>query len=180
GVLVSFWIANKYNEAVSDVFIMVSNVVLNAAFQVGEQCLGTACSPVFAKAREEEGEARAWHYTSVLFNVQAIILIVVVGLMMLFPKLIVNTFTQWNSRDIELRLNPDTKIKAKVVLSDGEGFHVRVLEGSIPAGPAPPSTVQEEDPPSSAQSIGALQLLRREVVQNAADVEKELAGRVYR
>src|SRR4029078_7137001 len=122
GVLVSFWIANKYNEAVSDVFIMVSNVVLNAAFQVGEQCLGTACSPVFAKAREEEGEARAWHYPSVLFNVQAIILIVVVSLMMLFPKLIVNTFTQWNSRDIELRTAAGNRVKAEVVLSDETYF----------------------------------------------------------
>src|SRR5437868_2998030 len=59
GVVVSYWIANKYNEAVSDVFIMVSNVVLNAAFQVGEQCLGPAYLPVFTNARENDGEARA-------------------------------------------------------------------------------------------------------------------------
>jgi len=97
GFVIKYVIPNTYGLAVSDVFSVVNDTVLNTAFQFGEQCLGPAYMPVFTGAREKEGEERAWRYTSLLANLQFIILLALVAGLILFPGPIIGLFTQWDS-----------------------------------------------------------------------------------
>ncbi|MCY3021568.1 MAG: hypothetical protein NTW87_21345, partial [Planctomycetota bacterium] len=100
GFLIKKVIPNYYGLAVSDVFSVVNDTVLGTAFSIGEQCLGPAYMPVFTGAKEKEGEARAWRYTSVLFNLQFLILLVITAVLMLFPGPIIGLFTQWDSTSL--------------------------------------------------------------------------------
>jgi len=97
GFFIKNRIPNLYGLAVSDVFSVVNDTVLNSAFVVGEQCLGPAYMPVFTSARDKEGEQRAWRYTSVLFNLQFIILLVLTAALVLFPGPVIGLFTEWGS-----------------------------------------------------------------------------------
>lgn len=97
GFLIKTVVANEYGLAVSDAFSVVNGTVLGTAFALGENCLGPAFMPVFAGAREKDGEARAWRYASVLFNLQFLILLAIIAALMLFPAQIVALFTQWDT-----------------------------------------------------------------------------------
>ncbi|MGD0091652.1 MAG: lipid II flippase MurJ [Planctomycetota bacterium] len=98
GFFIKNFVPNFFGLAVSDVFSVVNDTVLNSAFVVGEQCLGPAYMPVFTSARDKEGEQRAWRYTSVLFNLQFIILLAVTAALILFPGPIIGLFTKWDLR----------------------------------------------------------------------------------
>lgn len=97
GFVIKTVVANEYGLAVSDAFSVVNGTVLGTAFALGENCLGPAFMPVFAGAREKDGEARAWRYASVLFNLQFLILLAIIAGLMLFPAQIVALFTQWDT-----------------------------------------------------------------------------------
>jgi peptidoglycan biosynthesis protein MviN/MurJ (putative lipid II flippase) len=160
GFVLLYWVANKYPNAlvVSDVYNVIWDAVLTTAFLIGEQCLGPAFLPIFTRAWKEEGESRAWQYTSILFNTQALLLILVIGAMLFFPKQIVNTFTQWNSREVELRIG-DKRYKAEAIDAEPVGRMYRLINTDSP---------------------NRMTIVTPEVVSNAAEVEKELAGRVDR
>lgn len=100
GFFIKNRIPNLYGLAVSDVFSVVNDTVLNSAFVVGEQCLGPAYMPVFTSARDKEGEQRAWRYTSVLFNLQFIVLLAITAAFILFPGPIIGLFTEWDSNKL--------------------------------------------------------------------------------
>ena len=153
-------IANGYSTAVSDVFNVIWESVLTTAFLIGEQCLGPAYLPVFTSAREKEGEARAWHYTSILFNAQAVILCAVIGGLMLFPRPILKVLTKWDSRRIEIK-TAERKYDAEVLSSNPDTLLLRV-------------------PDKTAASGYAEQPVARASVANAAEIDTELAGRSKR
>ena len=97
GILQGNYIPNHYGYAVSDVFNVVYESVLGVAFQIGEQCLAPAYLPVFTSAREKENEARAWRYTSILFNLQFVILLMIGVLFHFYSDQIVSWSTQWDA-----------------------------------------------------------------------------------
>jgi peptidoglycan biosynthesis protein MviN/MurJ (putative lipid II flippase) len=97
GLLIKKVVANSYGLPVSDAFAVVNGTVLGTAFALGENCLGPAFMPVFAGAREKDGEPRAWRYVSVLFNLQFLILLAITASLMLFPSQIIAVFTQWDT-----------------------------------------------------------------------------------
>jgi putative peptidoglycan lipid II flippase len=74
--------------------------VLGTAFFVGEQCMEPAYLPVFARAFKKDGEARAWQFTSVLFNLQFFILLLIIVSMILFPTEMISLTTQWNKGEL--------------------------------------------------------------------------------
>ena len=86
------------NFVVTDVFAVV-NGMINFAFLIGEQCLAPSYLPVFAKATTEHGETRAWRYTSILFNLQFLFLLVLVGSIIVFPEFYTGLLTKWNNGD---------------------------------------------------------------------------------
>lgn len=100
GFFIKNVIPNHYGLAVSDVFSVVNDNVLNTAFQFGEQCLGPAYMPVFSVAQEKEGEPRAWRFTSVVINLQILILFALMAAMIFFPEPIIGLFTQWDSAEL--------------------------------------------------------------------------------
>jgi peptidoglycan biosynthesis protein MviN/MurJ (putative lipid II flippase) len=124
GYIMANRITNGYSLAVSDAYNVIWESVLNTAFLIGEQCLGPAYLPIFTSAREKDGEARAWHYTSILFNTQAIILIVVIGVLMVFPASVVRVLTKWDSRVVEVE-TAKVKYKAEVLSSTPDAFVLR-------------------------------------------------------
>jgi len=70
--------------------------------------------PVFTTARDKEGEARAWRYTSVLFNLQFIIVLALTALLILFPVPIIGLFTEWGSD--KLQNNPEIQDRRTLAL----------------------------------------------------------------
>lgn len=104
GFVIKNVVANWFGKDIATVFVVVNDTVIGKAFAIGEQCLGPAYMPVFTKARDNEGEERAWRFTSVLFNLQALLLVVLTAVMILFPGPIIALFTQWEADDkTELR-----------------------------------------------------------------------------
>ena len=103
GLFANWFIPNHYGKAVAETFKVINDSVLNVAFLFGEQCLAPAYLPLFTRAREEGGEAHAWRFTSILFNLQLLVLLVLVSIFMLFPEWFVRLLTEWaGSSDPEL------------------------------------------------------------------------------
>ncbi len=159
GYVMTNRISNGYSLAVSDAYNVIWESVLNTAFLIGEQCLGPAYLPVFTSAREKDGEARAWHYTSILFNAQTIILIGVISVLMVFPTQVVRVLAKWDSRTVEVETLA-SKYKAEMVSSTPQEytFHVSSKDGS---------EIIEET-------------VTRAEVLNAEAIDKDLAGRSER
>ena len=99
GLFANYYIPNHYSLAIAEVFKVINDSVLNVAFLIGEQCLAPSYLPVFARAKEEQGEARAWRYTSILFNFQLLLLILVVSAFILFPETFVDWLTDYKGTD---------------------------------------------------------------------------------
>jgi peptidoglycan biosynthesis protein MviN/MurJ (putative lipid II flippase) len=93
-------ILNEFGGEISDVFVFVSSTVLGTAFNIGEQCLSPALLPIFTRAWEKEGEARAWRYISIIFNLQFIILLVLILSLIFFAKPVISLLTQWDAPKI--------------------------------------------------------------------------------
>ena len=132
GPLLSYWIPNKYNLVVADVYNTIWNSVITTAFLIGEQCLGPAYLPVFTSAREKDGEARAWHFSSIIFNTQAMLLAVVISVLIYFPKPIINTLTKWGSSTVRMTTTEGSEFQADIAAMGEESFTLRTIEPELP------------------------------------------------
>ncbi len=101
GLVATSFIPNFFGLAIAEVFKVINDSVLNVAFLIGEQCLAPSYLPLFTRAREEKGEARAWRFTSTLFNLQLLILLLVVAACIAFPETFVDWLTEWKGDDPE-------------------------------------------------------------------------------
>lgn len=101
GLFATWFIPNYYDKAIAEVFKVINDSVLNVAFLVGEQCLAPSYLPLFSRARDESGEERAWRYTSILFNLQFVILVILVAGFIIFPDALVDWLTDWKGSDPE-------------------------------------------------------------------------------
>ena len=101
GLFANYFIPNYYDKAIAEVFKVINDSVLNVAFLIGEQCLAPAYLPVFTRARDEHGEARAWRFTSILFNLQLLILLGFVACFIFYPEVFVDWLTEWKGGDPE-------------------------------------------------------------------------------
>ena len=184
GYICLYWIANKYSRPVSDVFNIIWESVLTTAFLIGEQCLGPAYLPVFTSAREKDGEARAWHFTSVLFNAQAVILCVVIALMMMFPRQILRVLTKWDTHVVQLTTKQGTEFDADVHDSGPNGFNLtpikiapaELLSNEIRLAPTRKVDDDEKRESSGEQTITAL-FVPREAIQHPEKIDTELNDR---
>lgn len=87
--------------AVNDVFGFAFTGVIWSLFLIGEESLGPAFLPVFMEAKKKDSERAAWRFTSLLLNLQILILFAVVTLLMLFPTQTIDWFTRFNPKDVE-------------------------------------------------------------------------------
>ena len=124
GLFTNYFIPNHYSLAIAEVFKVINDSVLNVAFLIGEQCLAPAYLPLFARAKAERGEDRAWRYTSILFNLQLIILIGIVAACVIFPEQIANMLTDWKGNDQEKLLRRDIFVKDAPVCRAGPSWNV--------------------------------------------------------
>ena len=178
GYICLYWIANKYSRPVSDVFNIIWESVLTTAFLIGEQCLGPAYLPVFTSAREKDGEARAWHFTSVLFNVQAVILCLVIAFFMMFPRPILRVLTKWDSRVVQVTTVEGTEFPADVHDSGPNGFNLTPLS-IVPSELLSFAEKSPDNPNSQAMELPAptALLVPREAIQHPEKIDTELNDR---
>ncbi|MEI6235037.1 MAG: lipid II flippase MurJ [Planctomycetota bacterium] len=111
GLFANYYIPNHYSLAIAEVFKVINDSVLNVAFLIGEQCLAPSYLPLFSRAKNENGEARAWRYTSILFNLQLIILLAVVAAFAFFPETFVDLLTDYKGIDPEKVARRDIFVK---------------------------------------------------------------------
>ncbi|MCZ7645713.1 MAG: hypothetical protein M5U26_10585 [Planctomycetota bacterium] len=80
-------------SGVTDSFFLAFEGILWSLFLIGEESIGPAFLPAFIAAREKDGEKDAWHFTSVLLNLQFLLLAAAVALLMAFPKEAIDRLT---------------------------------------------------------------------------------------
>jgi peptidoglycan biosynthesis protein MviN/MurJ (putative lipid II flippase) len=142
GFFIKRVIANGYGLPISDAFSVVNNTVLGTAFSIGENCLGPAYMPVFAGAREKEGEARALRFTSVLFNAQLVLLLVITAALILFPAPVIDLFTQWDVDVNVMTRNGKVqgellRVDSSVLIVNSGGNEIRVPAKDIQSSDLP-------------------------------------------
>lgn len=81
------------------ILVVAFTGVISTLFLIGEEVIGPSFLPVFMREMDEKGEESAWNFTNVLLTLQAIILLVAVGAIMLFPDFFIRLFTDWNATD---------------------------------------------------------------------------------
>ena len=131
GLLVDRFIVNQYGLAVSDVYTVVFDTVLGTVFFIGEQCLGPAYLPVFMSAREQDGEARAWEFSSILFNLQFLILLVAIFILMAWPAPTMGMFHQWGSHHVKIQKNSGESLEGELISRDAQGYTLQIVEQKI-------------------------------------------------
>ena len=134
GFVMQWTMVNSYGDqgfVISDVFTVVYDTVLGTAFMIGEQCLAPAYLPLFTQARDKEGESRAWDYTSTLFNLQFIILIITIAVLMLKPAMVIGTLTQWDSPHVKFTTTAKKEVSGDLLSATPEGYTVRTDEGAV-------------------------------------------------
>lgn len=78
------------------VLVVAFTGVIGTLFLIGEEVIGPSFLPVFMREMDEKGEKSAWDFTNVLLTLQAILLLVAVGAIMLFPDFFIHLFTEWD------------------------------------------------------------------------------------
>jgi len=132
GLIQNNIVPNYFGPVASDVFIFVYGIVISTAFNIGEQCMAPAVLPVFAHAREKDGEARAWRCVSTIFNAQLIVLLAVTLLLIFAAKPITGALTQW---DVEMTLETAAgRVEGELLRIDAEAYVLSVndVERSVP------------------------------------------------
>ncbi|MCK6471691.1 MAG: hypothetical protein L6R28_08090 [Planctomycetes bacterium] len=87
-----------FNE-VNDAFSLAFNGLLWSLFLIGEESLGPAFLPVFMRAKEKDSEEAAWRFTSVLLNLQALLLVSIAGLLWVYPDVFVAWFSKFAQKE---------------------------------------------------------------------------------
>ncbi len=64
-------------------------------FLIAEEVVGPSVLPVFMRERDERGEAAAWRFANTILTLQALILIPVAAVLMLYPGWAVELWTKW-------------------------------------------------------------------------------------
>ncbi len=97
GVVASRFIGHYYGFGVeNDAFLFAYEILIWSFFLIGEESLGPAFLPIFMESRSKGSEKDAWHFTSVVMNLQILILLVVIAALMLFPQQVVYWFTRFD------------------------------------------------------------------------------------
>lgn len=81
------------------ILVVAFTGVIGTLFFIGEEVIGPSFLPVFMREMDDKGEKEAWDFANVLLTVQAILLLVAVGSIMLFPDFFIRLFTDWRSAD---------------------------------------------------------------------------------
>ncbi|MBE7464121.1 MAG: hypothetical protein HS116_11630 [Planctomycetes bacterium] len=69
----------------TDAFVLAFEGIIWTVFLIGEESVGPAFLPVFTKAKDKDGEEKAWRFTSTLLNAQLLLLLLAVGALMYWP-----------------------------------------------------------------------------------------------
>lgn len=77
-----------------DAYVIAFEGVIWTFFLIGEESLAPALLPIFMDAKSKDGEARAWHFTSTILNLQLGIVLVVTALLYFFPREAVDLLTR--------------------------------------------------------------------------------------
>jgi putative peptidoglycan lipid II flippase len=64
-------------------------------FLIGEEVLGPAFMPVFMREKDDQGEDAAWRFANTVLTLQALVVIPIVALLMIFPEWAVRLWTAW-------------------------------------------------------------------------------------
>ena len=81
-------------SGVNDVFVATFGL-LNSIFLIGEESLAPGYLPVFRQAKEEDGEERAWLFSSTLLNLYFLVVLLAVVLLVSFPAEAVKILTRF-------------------------------------------------------------------------------------
>lgn len=81
------------------ILVVAFTGVIGTLFFIGEEAVGPSFLPVFMREMDDKGEKEAWDFANVLLTLQAILLLVAVGSIMLFPDFFIRLFTDWRSSD---------------------------------------------------------------------------------
>lgn len=81
------------------ILVVAFTGVIGTLFLIGEEVIGPSFLPVFMREMDEKGEKDAWNFANVLLTIQAILLLVAVGSIMLFPDFFIRLFTEWRAID---------------------------------------------------------------------------------
>jgi putative peptidoglycan lipid II flippase len=86
--------------AVNDAF-QATFGLLTTIFFIGEESLAPGYLPVFRAAKEQDGEERAWLFTSSLLNLYFLIVLAATGTLAFFPEQVVTLLTRFHLVDEE-------------------------------------------------------------------------------
>ncbi|MCK5805099.1 MAG: hypothetical protein KAI66_19860 [Lentisphaeria bacterium] len=81
------------------VLVVAYTGVIGTLFLIGEEVIGPSFLPVFMREMDDRGEEAAWDFTNVLLTLQALVLLIAVGAIMLFPDFFINLFTDWSAAE---------------------------------------------------------------------------------
>jgi murein biosynthesis integral membrane protein MurJ len=84
-------------EGVNDAFLLVFDGILMTLFLIGEESFGPAFLPVFMDAKDNESEEAAWRFSSILLNLQILLLMAAVALLMIYPQRAIAWFSMFGS-----------------------------------------------------------------------------------
>ncbi|MDX9981927.1 MAG: lipid II flippase MurJ, partial [Lentisphaeria bacterium] len=90
-----FLSTNEYEP----ILVVAFTGVISTLFLIGEEVIGPSFLPVFMREMDSKGEKEAWSFVNVLLTLQAILLLVAVGGIMLFPDFFIRLFTEWRAGD---------------------------------------------------------------------------------
>lgn len=71
-------------------------IIWSIFFRLGEETIGPAFLPVFMEEKDLRGERQAWRLANVVLTLQALLLVLVVGLIIAFPDQVIQLSTFWN------------------------------------------------------------------------------------
>ncbi|MDP6450061.1 MAG: lipid II flippase MurJ [Lentisphaeria bacterium] len=90
------YLGHYFTEEEGDFFLTLFKYVFLSIFLIGEETLGPIFLPIFMKIRQQAGEAMAWRFSSMIFNVYFLLLLALGIVMIIDPQLVIRIWTQWH------------------------------------------------------------------------------------
>lgn len=97
--LVQVVILGRYVDAgvVDVVYVGVFEGCILTIFLLGEEVIGPTFLPVFMRELDDRGKAAAWRFANTVLAIQFLLLLVVIGLLVVFPEFFIRLVTSWNA-----------------------------------------------------------------------------------
>ena len=97
--LIQTRVATQYLDSslYEPIMVVAFSGILNSIYLIGQEVIHPTFLSIFMKAKEEEGEDAAWHFTNVTLTFQSLVLVAVVAVIVCFPDFFIHLFTQWTA-----------------------------------------------------------------------------------